>query len=153
MSSIIISERDVSSVRFLRQTGFEIALLFLMHLRLHDVNPFIILSFLRIIYFFSFEISVNQTTFLDSRVQMQDVLKWIIAWCRQVEEFWSYESRKVREKMFQRWRVEQDFSPHYPTTKLYRKCLSLLRKVREFSLRWKFFSKRVLLENSHPVNY
>ena len=38
----IISEREVSSVRFLRQTGFEVALLFLMHLRLHDVNPFII---------------------------------------------------------------------------------------------------------------
>ena len=47
MLSIIISKRDVSSVRFLRQTGFEIALLFLMHLRLHDVNP------LRIIFFFS----------------------------------------------------------------------------------------------------
>jgi len=50
MLGIIISERDVSSVRFLRQTGFEIALLFLMHLGLHDENPFIIL---RIIYFFN----------------------------------------------------------------------------------------------------
>ena len=52
-----------------------------MHLRLHGLNPFIILSFLRITYFLSFEISVNQTTFLNSKVQMQnesllDVGKW-----------------------------------------------------------------------------
>ena len=33
MISIIISEGAASSGRFLRQTGFEIALLFLMHLR------------------------------------------------------------------------------------------------------------------------
>ena len=32
----------VTKALSLRQTGFEIALLFSMHLRLHDVNPFII---------------------------------------------------------------------------------------------------------------
>ena len=44
MLSIIISERDASSIRFSRQTDFEIVLLFLKHLRLHDVNSFIILK-------------------------------------------------------------------------------------------------------------
>ena len=40
MLSIIISDRDTSSIRFSRQTDFEIVLLFITHLRLHDVNPY-----------------------------------------------------------------------------------------------------------------
>ena len=35
---ILFSEGDASSIRFSRQTDFEIVLLFLTHLRLHDVN-------------------------------------------------------------------------------------------------------------------
>ena len=45
MLSIIISERDASSIRFSRQTDFEIVLLFLTHLRLHDVHMDIIKNY------------------------------------------------------------------------------------------------------------
>ena len=45
MLSIIISERDASSIRFSRQTDFEIVFVFLTHLRLHDVNVDIIKNY------------------------------------------------------------------------------------------------------------
>ena len=53
MLSIIISERDASSTRFPRQTDFEIVLLFLTNLRLHDVNVDIIKNYAFLVTFFS----------------------------------------------------------------------------------------------------